>query len=108
MLVLVLVLVLVLDLGQGWQTERLRLEPLSVAHAAEMGPLLGDASLHQFSGGLPLSTAALSVRYAGLARRRSPGGEQLWGNWVMHLRSTGAAVGTVQATLPAAGPGQGP
>lgn len=82
-----------LDLGQGRQTERLRLEPLWVAHAAEMGPLLDDASLHEFTGGPPLSTAALSVRYAELARHRSPGGEQLWGNWVMHLRSTGAAVG---------------
>jgi len=98
----------VLDLDQGWWTERLSLEPLSVSHAAEMGPLLDDASLHEFTGGVPLSTAALRVRYAKLARRRSPGGDQLWGNWVMRLRSTGAAVGTLQATLPAAGSAAGP
>ena len=40
--------------------------------------------------------------------RRSPGGDQLWGNWVLRLRGTGPAVGTVQATLPAGGPAAGP
>src|SRR5262249_4437873 len=29
---------------------------------------------------------------------------QLWGNWILRVRETGAAVGTVQATLPASGP----
>lgn len=91
-----------LDLNQGWWTERLSLEPLSVAHAAEMGPLLDDAALHEFTGGVPLSTAALGARYARLARRRSPGGDQLWGNWVMRLRGPGAAVGTVQGWAVAA------
>ncbi len=99
---------LMLDLDKGWRTERLNLEPLSVAHVAEMGPLLDDPSLHEFTGGVPLSTDALAVRYAKLARRRSPDGEQRWGNWVMRLRSTAAAVGTVQATLPAGGPAAGP
>lgn len=97
-----------LDLDQGWWTERLSPEPLSVAHAAEIGPLLDNACLHEFTGGVSLSTMALSVRYAKLARRRSPSGDQLWGNWVMRLRSTCAAVGTVQATLPAGGPVTGP
>ena len=96
-----------LDLDQGWRTERLSLEPLSVAHAAEMGPLLDDACLHEFTGGVPLSTAALGARYAKLARRRSPHGDELWGNWVMRLRGTGTAVGTVQVTLPVAGPADG-
>jgi RimJ/RimL family protein N-acetyltransferase len=98
---------LVFDLSQGWRTERLDLEPLSVAHAAELGPLLNDIALHEFTGGTPLSTTALAARYARLAMRRSPGGDQLWGNWVVRLRSTGAAVGTVQATLPAGGPAAG-
>ena len=40
------------------------------------------------------------------AARRSPGGDQLWGNWVIRVRGTGAAAGTVQATLPAAGPAE--
>ena len=97
-----------IDLGQGWRTERLDLEPLVVAHATELEPLLDDARLHEFTGGAPLSAPALAVRYERLAARRSPGGDQLWGNWVVRLHSTGAAVGTVQATLPAGGPGAGP
>jgi RimJ/RimL family protein N-acetyltransferase len=98
----------VIDLEQGWRTERLDLEPLVVTHAAEMAPLLDDARLHEFTGGAPLSAGALAARYERLAGRRSPGGDQLWGNWVMRLRCTGAAVGTVQATLPADGPAAGP
>jgi len=79
-----------------------------VAHAAELAPLFDDARLHEFTGGAPLGAAALAARYERLAVRRSPGGDQLWGNWVMRLLGTGAAVGTVQATLPAGGPAAGP
>jgi RimJ/RimL family protein N-acetyltransferase len=98
----------VIDLDRGWRTERLDLEPLVVDHAAELAPLLDDARLHEFTGGAPLSAAALAARYARLAARHSPGGDELWGNWVLRLRGTGAAVGTVQATLPAGGPTAGP
>jgi RimJ/RimL family protein N-acetyltransferase len=98
----------VIDLERGWPTERLDLEPLAVAHVAELAPLLDDAALHEFTGGAPLSAAALAARYARLAARRSPCGDQLWGNWVIRVRATGAAAGTVQATLPAAGPAAGP
>jgi len=96
------------DLDRGWLTERLDLEPVTVAHAAELAPLLDDASLHAFTGGAPLSAAALAARFARLAVRRSPGGEQVWGNWVLRIRATGAVAGTVQATLPAGGPAAGP
>jgi len=78
-----------------------------VAHAAELAPLLDDTSLHEFTGGVPLPGAALAARFARLAVRRSPGGDQLWGNWVIRVRATGAAAGTVQATLPAGGPQTG-
>ena len=98
----------VIDVGQGWCTERLDLEPLVAGHAAELAPLLDDAALHKFTGGRPLSAAALAAWYARLARRRSPDGSQVWGNWVMRVRATGAAAGTVQVTIPAAGPGAGP
>ena len=79
-----------------------------MAHAAELALLLDDAALQEFTGGTPLSGAALAARYARLAARRSPGGDKLWGNWVIRVRATGAAAGTVQATLPAAGPASGP
>jgi RimJ/RimL family protein N-acetyltransferase len=98
----------VIDLDQSWRTERLELEPLTVAHAAELAPVLDDAALHEFTGGAPLAPAALAARYARLAERRSPDGHQLWGNWVMRVRGTGMAVGTVQVTLPADGPAAGP
>jgi RimJ/RimL family protein N-acetyltransferase len=98
----------VIDLDLGWPTERLDLEPLAMAHAAELAPLLDDVSLHEFTGGAPLPAAALTARYARLAARRSPDGGQLWGNWVVRIRATGAAAGIIQATLPAAGPAAGP
>ena len=97
-----------IDLDRGWLTDRLDLEPLAVAHAAELAPLLDDPRLHEFTGGTPVSAAALADRYQRLEKRRSPGGDQGWGNWVMRVRATGRAVGTVQATLPADGPAAGP
>jgi len=98
----------VIDLDRGWRTERLSLEPLTVAHPTELAPLLDDPSLHEFTGGAPLSAAALTARYARLAARRSPGGDQMWGNGVLRVRATGEAAGTVQATLPVSGPAAGP
>ena len=98
----------VIDLDRGWCTQRLDLEPLARAHAAELAPLLDDASLHQFTGGAPLSAAALAERYGRLAARRSPDGDQLWGNWAIRVRATATAAGIVQATLPAGGPAAAP
>jgi RimJ/RimL family protein N-acetyltransferase len=98
----------VIDLDRGWRTDRLALEPLTVAHATELAPLLNDPRLHEFTGGEPVGAAALADRYRRLERRGSPGGDQGWGNWVMRVRATGRAVGTVQATLPADGPAAGP
>jgi RimJ/RimL family protein N-acetyltransferase len=98
----------VIDLDCGWRTDRLIVEPLTAAHAPELAPLLDDRCLHEFTGGAPLSAAALTARYARLAARRSPGGDQIWGNWVLRARVTGEAAGTVQATLPAGGPAAGP
>ncbi len=98
----------VVDLNAGWQTKRLDVEPLVPAHAAELAPALTDASLYRFIGGEPLSATALAERYHRLASRRSPDGDQLWGNWVLRVRQTGAAIGTVQATLPSRGPVAGP
>lgn len=97
-----------MDLDQGWRTGRLDLEPLLATHAAELTPVLDDPALHEFTGGTPLDAAALTARYTRLAGRRAPDGSQHWGNWVIRVRETGQAVGTVQATLPAGGPLVGP
>ncbi|HEY7145052.1 MAG TPA: GNAT family N-acetyltransferase [Streptosporangiaceae bacterium] len=97
-----------IDLDQGWRAERLDLEPLTAEHAAELAPVLDDAALHEFIGGAPLPAVALAQRYARLAARRSPDGHQLWGNWVIRVRDTGNAIGTVQVTMPAGGAPAGP
>ncbi len=96
-----------MDLDQGWRTERLDLEPLLAGHAVELAPVLDDPALHEFTGGVPLDLAALTTRYTRLAGRRAPDGRQFWGNWVIRVRETGRAAGTLQATLPVGGPALG-
>ncbi|MFG2101411.1 GNAT family N-acetyltransferase [Micromonospora echinaurantiaca] len=80
-------------------TERLVLEPLRVDHAAELAPLLNDPVLHEYIGGRPATPDELRERYRRQVTGRSPDGSQGWLNWVVRHRDTGAAVGTVQATL---------
>ncbi|MEU6929537.1 GNAT family N-acetyltransferase [Streptomyces sp. NPDC046374] len=80
------------------RTARLDLEPLRLGHAPEMAEALADPALHAFIGGAPLSEPELRARYARmLAGPTEPG--TAWCNWVLRLRETGAAVGTVQATV---------
>jgi len=95
-----------MDVNRHWRTRRLDFEPLTADHAAELAPALDDVALHEFIGGAPLDAASLAARYARLEKRRSPDGRQLWGNWVMRVRATGAAIGTLQVTLPADGPAE--
>ena len=81
------------------ETERLVLEPLEPGHAAEMVAVLGDAELYRHTGGRPPSLDELSGRYELQARGRSDDGTALWLNWIVRERTTGAAVGFVQATV---------
>jgi len=81
------------------QTARLTLEPLRVNHAGEMRDVLGDPALYAYTGGKPPSLEDLRTRYAMQAVGRSPDGRHGWLNWIARDRETGAAVGTVQATL---------
>jgi RimJ/RimL family protein N-acetyltransferase len=81
------------------RTERLVLEPLSVDHAEEMASLLADSALHAFTGGRPATPEELRHRYARQAGGGSPDGAHRWLNWIVRLEQTGAAVGTVQATV---------
>jgi len=81
------------------ETARLLLEPLRVDHAAEMAPLLDDEDLHIYIGGHPATLDELRARYRRQSVGRSPDGEQGWLNWVVRHRVSGAAVGTVQATI---------
>jgi RimJ/RimL family protein N-acetyltransferase len=78
-------------------TARLRLEPLSRGHAAEMVEVLADPALYRFTGGEPPTAAVLADRYERQARGRSQDGREGWLNWV--LRSGPRPVGTMQATV---------
>jgi RimJ/RimL family protein N-acetyltransferase len=80
-------------------TARLTLEPLGVDHASEMADVLADPGLYEYVGGTPPSEAELEPRYALRVVGHSPDGHQGWLNWIVRERATGAAVGTVQATL---------
>ncbi len=81
------------------QGRRIQLEPLQVAHAQEMAPLLDDAELHVFTGGEPASLVELRKRYRRQIVGRSPDGSQRWFNWVVRRREDRHAIGTVQATV---------
>jgi RimJ/RimL family protein N-acetyltransferase len=80
-------------------TDRLRLEPLRVEHAAEAVTILGDTRLHEWTGGEPPSLDELTARYGRQAAGQSPDGTRGWLNWMLRRLSDGQLVGTVQATL---------
>jgi RimJ/RimL family protein N-acetyltransferase len=82
-------------------TERLLLDPLTVQAAAEMVGVLDDPALYTYIGGRPPGLAELTRRYERQQVGHSGDGSEAWRNWVVRLRSDGAAVGYVQATLPA-------
>jgi RimJ/RimL family protein N-acetyltransferase len=84
---------------QPIETSRLTLEPLNVRHADEMAPLLDDADLHQYIGGRPATLGELRERYERLSAGHSSDGQQGWLNWIARLKSSGAAVGLIEATL---------
>jgi RimJ/RimL family protein N-acetyltransferase len=90
----------VLRAGPGrLTTPRLVLEPLRVEHARELAPLLDDPALHEYTGGEPDSEEALGARYERQLAGHSPDGRETWLNWVVRDGASGAAVGTVQATV---------
>ena len=86
--------------GVVLETPRLALEPLTRAHAAEMFEALADPELYTYLPlSLPESVEALAERYARLARGYPDTEDELWLNWVVRDRATGAAIGHVQATI---------
>jgi RimJ/RimL family protein N-acetyltransferase len=63
-----------------------------------MARVLGDGRLHEFTGGTPASVAGLRARYERLVAG-APNPAVSWLNWIVRLRATGEAIGTVQATV---------
>jgi len=80
-------------------TERLKLEPLQVDHAAELAPLFNDPDLHTFTGGTPATVAQLRATYSRQVVGHSTDLSPRWLNWIVRARTSGIAVGTVQATV---------
>jgi RimJ/RimL family protein N-acetyltransferase len=85
------------------QTRRLRLAAVRETDAEEMAVVLSDPRLHEFIGGGPLGVFELRAQYRRwLAGSGNPA--EIWLNWVVRLRETSEAVGTVQATVTLADP----
>lgn len=83
-------------------TARLRLDPLTVADAAEMVAVLSGDALYTYTGGAPPHLDELRARYARQAAGRSPDGREEWRNWILRLPGV-EAVGYVQATITGGG-----
>ena len=86
-------------------SQRLRLEPLTVAHAVEMVDVLGFTSIYEYIGGEPPSFEDLQSRYTRQSVGHSDDDAQGWLNWIIRHRDSGAAIGFVQATLQRLGTG---
>lgn len=67
-----------------------------------MAAVLSDPALHTFTGGAPLTPAALRTRYERLVAG-SPDPAVSWLNWVLRLRAEARLTGTVQATVTGSG-----
>ena len=78
---------------------QLLLEPLRVAHAAELVWVLDDVRLHEFTGGRPESLDELTARYERQVTGRSSDGTQQWLNWVLRRRDDDRPAGYVQASV---------
>jgi RimJ/RimL family protein N-acetyltransferase len=61
--------------------------------------VLGDAAVHEHTGGAPPTLGELRARYASQVSGRSPDHTQGWLNWIVRERGHLTAVGTVQSTL---------
>ncbi len=77
---------------------RVRLEPLRIGHAEDLMPVLNDAPLHTFTGGMPADLEQLRARFARQVVGQSPDGTQGWLNWLVRGEHA-EALGTVQATI---------
>ena len=79
---------------EAWTLEsgRLVLSPLVRDDAEDLFGLLRDPAVYRFTGGVP--PASVDDLREG---RRSLEGDELWLNWTLRLRSSGEAVGYVQA-----------
>lgn len=87
------------------ETARLRLEPLTPAHAPLLFPVLADVRIYTYLPEEPPENLdSLAQRYQRLATRRSADGMELWLNWAVQHKATQEYLGTLQATVMAKQP----
>jgi RimJ/RimL family protein N-acetyltransferase len=81
-------------------TARLRMEPLSAAHAPRLFPLLADPRLYTYvPDAARASVDLLAERFDELARGAPADAGECWLNWVLVRRDNDEAIGTLQATV---------
>jgi RimJ/RimL family protein N-acetyltransferase len=81
-------------------SQRIILEPLMAAHAAELYEALSDPAIYAYiSGPPPESISMLTERYRRLESRVSSNGLEQWLNWVIRRIEDRQCIGYVQATI---------
>ena len=80
-------------------TPRLSLERVRPDHADEMGVVLDDQRLHEFTGGSPTSVEGLRTRYQHLAALGRDTGPSRALHWIVRRKDDRAPIGAVQATM---------
>ena len=82
-------------------THRLDCEPLVAGHAPLLFPELRNEALYEFIPQDPPSGVdALTARFERLENEpHSPDGTELWLNWAMRERATGAYIGTLEPSV---------
>ena len=85
----------------GFETPRMRAEPLTLEHAEKLFPILSsDPELYRYiPEKAPESLAALKTRFAQLLAGESADGKERWLNWTLSSRRDGSFVGSLQATV---------
>lgn len=87
-------------------TSLTRLEPVRVAHAAEMFLLLSDLRIYEhLDRQPPASPQELEERYRRYETTFSPDGTERWLNWIIFAHESGACAGFMQASVNADGTG---
>lgn len=83
------------------ETDRLILEPLTVAHAQATFEGWQPAELYTYIEGAepPATLEALTTRYETLSKRVSPDGDELWLNWFARDRASGAYIVYVEISV---------
>jgi ribosomal-protein-alanine N-acetyltransferase len=86
--------------GTPVHTARLAISTLRAAHAPLLFPVLADARLYRYiPDSARASIAELMQRFERLERGAPEGTAEVWLNWLLLRLDTGAAIGTLQATV---------